>query len=146
MHVRALFLWAPLALMSARCGRPRAISPCPDPTFSPAQWQRDSTGCGQYRAQHYESLQEQEPFFRGKPVSFMRHLLGTPQLVQTLPTLGNRRVYRYYYAADCGRRPSVADSSRLSATEWAKQTYRDVAVVVFEMRADTCRHVRIMVP
>ena len=145
MHVRLFFLWAPVALVSARCERHQATSLYPDPAFSPAQWQRDSTGCGQYRAQHYESLREQEPFFRGKPVAFVRHLLGAPQVVQTLPTGGNN-VYRYYYAADCGQRPSAADSLRLSATEWAKQTYRDVPVVVFEMRADTCRDVRIMIP
>lgn len=146
MQVRILFLWAPLALMSARCERPQTNLSYPDPTFSPAQWQRDSTGCEQYRAQHYESLQEQEPFFRGKSVAFVRHLLGEPQVVQALPAQGNRGLYPYYYAAGCGRRPSAADSLRLGTTEWAKQTYRDVPVVVFEMWADTCQHVRLMVP
>lgn len=146
MRLQLLFLWAPLALVNVRCERPQSASPYPDPTFSPAQWQRDSTGCGQYRAQHYESLQKQEPFFRGKPVSFVRHFLGAPQVVQGLPARENRSVYRYYYVADCGRRPSAADSLRLTTTEWAKQTYREVPVVVFEMWADTCRDVRIMIP
>ena len=37
MHVRRLFLWAALALVSARCDRPQVTSPYPEPTFSPAR-------------------------------------------------------------------------------------------------------------
>ncbi|MBF9239844.1 hypothetical protein I2I05_20795 [Hymenobacter sp. BT683] len=138
------FLWVSLALASAGCERSHPVArPYPDPTFNAVQWRRDSTGCLGYRAQHYESLREQAPFFRGKPVSFLRRFLGPPQVITTL---GSPTEVRYFYAAGCSTPPLGLPAQQESAFERAKLTYRDVPVVVFELRADTCRRVRLMIP
>ena len=144
MQRHCRFLWVSLALASIGCERPDPVArPYPDPTFNAAQWQRDSTGCLGYRAQHYESLREQEPFFIGQRVSFLRRFLGPPQVVTNL---GSPAELRYYYAAGCGTPPPGPLAQSRSALERAKQTYQDVPVVLFELRADTCWQVRLMIP
>lgn len=113
----------------------------PDRAFIAAEWKQDSTGCLHYRERTYEGIAKNEGFFRGKPAEYLVQLLGRPSFFSKGKE--NKASSTIYYIVDCTEIPTLKTEGFNTKPVYSNA---DATTLVFDMRKDTCRNVRIAMP
>lgn len=143
--VTCLLLQMAVVFSCASCkDHPTSITIYPDPIFSSSKWKNDSTGCLAYRGRTYESVAKNAAYFIGKDYNFLVEFLGK----LSVPRLRKTSTPRLYYVVDCTAMPIPTTNLSSTSPTPRKIIYSPdyATTLVFDMRGDTCKNVRIAMP